>query len=165
MINRLDESITNQYQNLSNTVNNYDRGQQESIGNLVDALEKKLQQVFQFVSNGKRKVASALLTKGVSIEKDATFDEICNGILSVPQELVIGVQEIPGIVTYEKHYHVDKSGVRRIRKGQQQREDVILFRCTIPIRVTAEVAADATVYLLSITMWTAAIRLQKRYGG
>ncbi len=110
MINRLDESITNQYQNLSNTVNNYDRGQQESIGNLVDALEKKLQQVFQFVSNGKRKVASALLTKGVSIEKDATFDEICNGILSVPQELVIGVQEIPGIVTYEKHYHVDKSG-------------------------------------------------------
>lgn len=62
------------------------------------------------MSNGKRKVASALLTKGVSIEKDATFDEICNGILSVPQELVIGVQEIPGTVTYEKHYHLDKNG-------------------------------------------------------
>lgn len=110
MFNRLEENITNQYQNLSNTVNNYDRGQQESIGNLVDALEQKLQQVFQFVSNGKRKAASALLTKGVSIKEDATFDEICNGILSVPQELVIGVQEIPGTVTYEKHYHVNKSG-------------------------------------------------------
>ena len=110
MFNRLDTNITNHYQDLSTTVNNYDKGQQESLGNLLGFLEEKLEQVFQYVSDGKRKLASALLTKGVTVREDATFEEIYQAILAIPQKLVIGVQEIPGTIEYEYHYHTDGNG-------------------------------------------------------
>ncbi len=110
MFNRLDTNITNHYQDLSTTVNNYDKGQQESLDNLLGFLEQKLQQVFQYVSDGKRKLASALLTKGVTVREDATFEEIYQAILAIPQKLVIGVQEIPGTIEYEYHYHTDGNG-------------------------------------------------------
>lgn len=110
MFSQLDTNITNQYQNLFNTVNNYDANQQEGLDNLIKVLDQKLQQVFQYVSDGKRKLASALLTKGVSIREDATFEEIYRAILAVPQQLVIGVQKIPGTISYDYHYHVNAGG-------------------------------------------------------
>lgn len=110
MFQQLGTNIENQYRHLSNTVNNYDTNQQECLDNLMSILEQKLQQVFQYVSSGKKKLASALLTKGVSIREDATFAEIYQAILDIPQELVIGVQEIPGNITYDYHYHVNYSG-------------------------------------------------------
>lgn len=110
LFSQLDSNITNQYQNIASTVNNYDTSQQENFDNLMRVLEQNLQQVFQYVSDGKRKLASALLTKGVPIREDAAFEEIYHAILAIPQNLVIGVQEIPGTISYDYHYHVNGSG-------------------------------------------------------
>lgn len=71
---------------------------------------EKLDSVFQFVSNGKKVLASALLTKGVSIKEDASFAEFAEAILNIPQKLVIGVQEIPGEIEYQYHHHTDENG-------------------------------------------------------
>ena len=62
------------------------------------------------MSDGKKKLASALLTKGVSIEEEATFAEFYQAILNIPQQLVIGVEKIPGTISYDYHYHVDGNG-------------------------------------------------------
>lgn len=62
------------------------------------------------MSNGKKKLASALLTKGVSTNEDATFAQLAEAILNIDQKLVIGVEEIPGTIRYQYHYHVDASG-------------------------------------------------------
>lgn len=86
----------------------------ENVRGYIDSLKsffaEKLDQVFTYVSNGKKRLASALLTKGVNIREDATFAEFAQAILNIPQKLVIGVQEIPGEIEYEYHYHTDASG-------------------------------------------------------
>lgn len=79
---------------------------------LNNALRQDLNQVFTSASNGKKGLASALLTKGITVKDDATFAEIKDAILNVPQQLVIGVQEIPGTITYHYHYHLDPDGNR-----------------------------------------------------
>lgn len=43
----------------------------------------KLNEVFQSVSDGKRMIASAITDKGVETSKDATFEEMAIGILSI----------------------------------------------------------------------------------
>ena len=110
LFRELNTNITNQYQNISSTIINNNDSQQESLDNLVSYLSQKLQEVFQYVSNGKKKLASALLTKGVPVREDATFAEIYQAILDIPQKLVIGVQQIPGTISYDYHYHVDGNG-------------------------------------------------------
>ena len=80
------------------------------MSELNEALKQNLNQVFTSVSNGKTGLASALLTKGVSADDDATFAELKDAVLRIPQKLVIGVQEVPGTITYHYHYHADASG-------------------------------------------------------
>ena len=77
---------------------------------LNNGLKQDMNQVFTSVSNGKKKLASALLTKGVSTNEDATFAQLAEAILNIDQKLVIGVEEIPGTIRYQYHYHVDASG-------------------------------------------------------
>ena len=77
---------------------------------LNNGLKQDMNQVFTSVSNGKKKLASALLTKGVSTNEDATFAQLAEAILNIDQKLVIGVEEIPGKIRYQYHYHVDASG-------------------------------------------------------
>lgn len=77
---------------------------------LNNGLKQDMNQVFTSVSNGKKKLASALLTKGVSTNEDATFAQLTEAILNIDQKLVIGVEEIPGTIRYQYHYHVDASG-------------------------------------------------------
>ena len=77
---------------------------------LKNGLKQDMNQVFTSVSNGKKKLASALLTKGVSTNEDATFAQLTEAILNIDQKLVIGVEEIPGTIRYQYHYHVDASG-------------------------------------------------------
>ena len=87
---------------------------------LNNGLKQDMNQVFTSVSNGKKKLASALLTKGVSTNEDATFAQLAEAILNIDQKLVIGVEEIPGTIRYQYHYHVDASGnqpKRAIRQG------------------------------------------------
>ena len=107
---QLNNNIVNQYNDLSSTVNNYDSNQQANFDNLINAIDQRLQSVFQSVSDGKRLLASALLTKGVSCAEDATFREIYEAILNIKQTLVIGVDKLPGTIEYEYHYHTDGSG-------------------------------------------------------
>ena len=77
---------------------------------LNNGLKQDMNQVFTSVSNGKKKLASALLRKGVSTNEDATFAQLAEAILNIDQKLVIGVEEIPGTIRYQYHYHVDASG-------------------------------------------------------
>ena len=105
--------------NISNTVNNIGTGTsvsqeailerigqlEENTSNRLSGLSGDIQSVFQRVSNGKALLASALLTKDVVIDEDATFQEIHDAILSIEQEVVIGVDKLPGTIEYEYHYH------------------------------------------------------------
>lgn len=106
----MDSSISNQYQNLTSIVNTSDSELKTYLDSIYGDLSQRLNQVFQYVSNGKKLLASALLTKGVSCEADATFAEIYDAILSIKQTLVIGVEKIPGTIKYDYHYHTDVNG-------------------------------------------------------
>lgn len=75
----------------------------------LSALQSDVQSVFQRVSNGKSLLASALLTKNVVVDEDATFQEIHDAILAINQQIVIGVEQIPGKIEYEYHYHTGDS--------------------------------------------------------
>lgn len=106
----LSETVNNQYQSITTIVNQGDDGLRGYLDNIFSCIESDIDQVFRFVSDGKRLLASALLTKGVPCAEDASFAEIYQAILDVPQSLVIGVKEIPGTISYDYHYHTDGKG-------------------------------------------------------
>jgi len=73
-------------------------------------INTKLDQVFQRVSNGKRLLASALLTKGVKINEDATFTEFVRAIENIPSQVVIDSGDTAASIVYDYHYHTDGKG-------------------------------------------------------
>ena len=91
-------------------IEDHNTGILSALEGFVNTIEQKLDSVFTFVSNGKKLLASALLTKSVSVNEDATFQEFADAILAIPQEIVIGVQQIPGEISYDYHYHTDANG-------------------------------------------------------
>ena len=107
---QLTNHMVNQYTNISNAISSNGSDQQIYLDDLQNFLTGKLNQVFTFVSDGKRKCASALLTKGIAIKEDATFQEIYQAILNVPQNLLIGVEKVPGNISYDFHYHINHAG-------------------------------------------------------
>ena len=72
-------------------------------------LDGSLQSVFQSVSDGKKLLATALLTKNVTVAESASFLEIQQAILAIPQKIVIGVEQVPGEIEYTYHYHTGDS--------------------------------------------------------
>lgn len=72
----------------------------------LDQLYGEMQLVFQYVSDGKSKLASALLTKGISIREDASFDEIYRAVLDIRQENSAG----------------DSTGTGKTENGQEESE-------------------------------------------
>ena len=106
----INQNNSSHYENLTNMVNLGDDGLKTYLESMYGDLKEKLNQVFQFVSNGKKLLASALLTKGVNCEEDATFTEIYESILAIKQTLVIGVEQLPGTIAYDYHYHADGEG-------------------------------------------------------
>ena len=91
-------------------------GGREAITERIDSMESKmdirlnnldnsLQSVFQSVSDGKKLLATALLTKNVTVADDAAFAELQQAILAVPQKIVIGTEQVPGEIEYTYHYH------------------------------------------------------------
>ncbi|BDF45192.1 hypothetical protein CE91St56_23150 [Lachnospiraceae bacterium] len=68
-------------------------------------LDSSLQSVFQSVSDGKKLLATALLTKNVTVAENATFSDMQQAILAIPQKIVIGVEQVPGEIEYTYHYH------------------------------------------------------------
>ena len=73
--------------------------------NRLDNLDSAIQSVFQSVSDGKKRLATALLTKNVTVADDAAFVEMQQAILAIPQKIVIGVEQVPGEIEYTYHYH------------------------------------------------------------
>ncbi len=73
-------------------------------------INSKLDQVFQRVSNGKKLLASALLTKGVKISEDATFTEIARAIEKIPSKVVVDSGDTAASIEYDYHYHKDGRG-------------------------------------------------------
>lgn len=106
----LNTNLDNQCESLSVIVNNSDDTLRQYLENSFAGIDSKLQSVFTYVSDGKRLLASALLTKGISCEEDATFIEIYQAIINIPQQTVIGVEKLPGTISYEYHYHTDANG-------------------------------------------------------
>ena len=82
----------------------------EYLLQLQGMIGQRLDQVFTSVSNGKKMLASALLTKGISEAEDASFSEIMDAVLRIPQKIVIGQAQLPGTAVYRYHYHVNGSG-------------------------------------------------------
>lgn len=64
----------------------------------IVALEEMLPKVFQYVSNGKLMLASAITDKGVETEPDATFETMCDNIYAIQT----GAPEPVTTATYEK---------------------------------------------------------------
>lgn len=107
---QMNMTLNQKYDNLTNIVNTGDEGLRSYLENGFSLVGQKLDAVFTYVSDGKKMLASALLTKGVDCRQDATFGEIANAILSIPQSILIGTQQIPGEITYEYHHHKDGHG-------------------------------------------------------
>ena len=106
---------------VGNAVGAYQTSMQEFLTQLKTELNDQLKSVFTFVSNGKQGLASALLTKGMEVSQDATFSQFREAILQIPQKLVIGVQEVPGEISYDYHYHTDAEGTH---VGEVAHQDV-----------------------------------------
>lgn len=79
----------------------------DSVNKRIDALSDMtrngLDQVFRSVSDGKKSIASALLTKGVECPEDASFTMICDKIDEIEQW-------IPAEIVYSYHVHVNAMG-------------------------------------------------------
>lgn len=76
-----------------------------STSSSLGKVETELQSVFQRASDGKKLLASALLAKNVFAKEDATFRELYEAILSIDQQIVIGVEQVPGTISFEYHHH------------------------------------------------------------
>ena len=144
----LDESMTKNFEDISNTVSAFEQNTSTNIEELINSfnqsftklsaavdsinqatsdnkdailnriseleintasglekVETELQSVFQHASDGKKLLASALLAKHVSAKEDATFHELYEAILSIDQQIVIGVEQVPGSISFDYHYH------------------------------------------------------------
>lgn len=114
-IAKLSESMDKQLEVINTSVNTMNSSMnsglgelKEYVGNVAGGINGRLDQVFQSVSDGKKLLASTLLTKGIVIAEDATFQEISKAIMDIPT--TITVQEMTGTVVYDKHFHTDGKG-------------------------------------------------------
>ncbi len=106
----LGNQITEQGEGMKTFFEGKDAEMQNYLDNELASIYQKIDTVFGSVSNGKQLLASALLTKGISISKDATFREFEEAIRNIPQEIHIGSGQLPGEISYEYHRHTDGKG-------------------------------------------------------
>ncbi len=116
-ITGIDARVTQVNTDMTNNFNMLSTSMSGDFGELRDYLETEmngvndnLKQVFTSVSDGKKLLASALLTKGVTIREDATFDELYKAIISIPTEYRLDTGDATGKIEYEHHYHKDGQG-------------------------------------------------------
>lgn len=105
-IGTLSTAVENQYQMIQQQFGGDNRAVMELLAETRKDLNEKYDQVFRRASDGKKLVASALLTKGIEIGGDATFAEYAEAIRKMPQQLVIGVDHLPGTISYDYHHHI-----------------------------------------------------------
>ena len=107
---KIDERITNVNFDINNNINANINGIKGYIDEKTAGISNKLDQVFQRVSNGKKLLASALLTKGVKIKEDATFMEFARAIEKIPTQVVVDSGDTAASIEYDYHYHKDGRG-------------------------------------------------------
>ena len=114
---KIDTNISGMNTKMEANFNTFNTNVQGDFDDLKTYLDKqnatingKLQEVFWRVSKGKKLLASALLTKNVSIREDASFAEIAEAIKSIPTQVVLDNGDVAGKVEYVLHYHVDGKG-------------------------------------------------------
>ncbi len=108
--NELNANITNNFDIMNASSDENMNVIKEFISGEMSTVNEKIDQVFQRVSNGKKLLASALLTKGMNVPEDATFEQYSEAIRNIPQQIVLGNGDVAGKVEYEYHYHVDGAG-------------------------------------------------------
>ena len=106
----INTNIDNQFTTMNVSFENDMTGLKTFLAGEMASVNYKVDQVFQRVSNGKKLLASALLTKNVQIREDATFKEIAKAIESIPVKIVLDKDDVPGKVIYDYHYHIDGMG-------------------------------------------------------
>jgi hypothetical protein len=90
--------------NITNSMNSNDK----ALSDKIDALNKKVDDSFTSVSNGKTKLAAALLTKGQTVADNATFDQIYNAILNIQQNYYVQNADITAqtaAIKIRAHFH------------------------------------------------------------
>lgn len=107
----LGSNMDSRFGSLEENVSNHNDKVDSDISELRTLFEQelgivssRLEQVFQSVSKGKAQVASALLTKGIDISPDASFEELSLAIEK------LDTTPMPGEVEYIRHFHVDGHG-------------------------------------------------------
>lgn len=109
-VTQVNTDMTNNFNMLSGSV----EGDFDEMKAYFDAqmtgVNENLLKVFRSVSDGKKLLASALLTKGVKIDTDATFDDIYKAILSIPTTYKLDTGDTTGNIEYVHHYHCDGAG-------------------------------------------------------
>ncbi len=63
---------------------NEDKVKEITIKDKIETLKQDLESCFQFVSDGKNLVASAITDQGINTASDATFEEFSRNILAIP---------------------------------------------------------------------------------
>ncbi len=94
--------------NKINEVGNRITGVENSISGVseqIGTLSKKVDDFFKYVTRAKEEMASTLVTLGVNLKKDASFEEITNGIKQLPAVVMES-----GQVEYTRHHHKNANG-------------------------------------------------------
>jgi hypothetical protein len=108
--NQVNTNIDNKFENMNGSVQgNFDE-LKNHINTKMQDVEDKFNQVFTSVGNGKRLLASALLTKNIIVDEDATFAEIARAIEEIPSEIVLDNGDVAGEVEFDYHFHTDGQG-------------------------------------------------------
>ncbi len=103
----INTNIDSQFDSMSISFESDMTGLKAYIAGEMSSMNDKVDQVFWRVSKGKKLLASTLLTKNVQIREDATFAEIAKAIESIPVQIVLDKDDVPGEVIYDYHYHID----------------------------------------------------------
>lgn len=110
-----------QYDNLAELINNGNEGIRKHFDSRFSEVNQKIDSVFQSVSSGKKLLASALLTKGITISGDATFYTISQAILEIPQNMEFESQEMQASISYDYHFHLNAAGANPHTEQQEQK--------------------------------------------
>ena len=86
------------------------KGLLQQYQNTLNSYNQTVNDSFTSVANGKKLVASALATKGVFCNEDATFQEISNAILSIKEQIYTN-EMVASEIEYTYHHHsIDELG-------------------------------------------------------
>ena len=109
-LTQVNNNIDNKFDNMNGSVQgNFDE-LKNYIGEQMKDIDGRFNAVFTSVSDGKKLLASALLTKNIVIKEDATFKEIAKAIENVPTQIVLDRGDVAGKVEYDYHFHTDGTG-------------------------------------------------------